>query len=82
MYVDDILLVTDPEILSSMMCLYHTGLVVEPSGAAAFAALLFGKVPNVDDKKVVVVITGGNVSPDELLHYSKSAAHLDVQTGR
>ena len=46
--------------------LYHAGLVVEPSGAAAFAALLAEKVPNTVGCKIVVFITGGNVTPDEL----------------
>lgn len=73
-YVDDILLVLDSEILASVMTLYNAGLVVEPSGAAAFAALQHGKVPDVNDKTVVVVITGGNMSPEELLQYSKDAA--------
>ena len=49
-----------------MKTLYHAGLVVEPSGAAAFAALLAKKVPNTVGCKIVVFITGGNVTPDEL----------------
>lgn len=46
--------------------LYGAGLVVEPSGAAATAALLSRKVTCVNGKKVVAVLTGGNVSPQEL----------------
>ncbi len=42
------------------------GLVVEPSGAAAVAAVLTNKVPDTAGKKVVAFITGGNVSPLEL----------------
>ncbi len=67
--MDDILLVSDHEILSAMFVLYRAGLVVEPSGAAAFAALYFNKVPNSHNKKVVVVITGGNVTPQELAQH-------------
>lgn len=65
-YVDDILLLSEAEIIASVSRLYHAGLVVEPAGAAAFGALLFDKVPDIQGKKVVVVITGGNVSPQEL----------------
>ena len=42
------------------------GLVVEPSGAAAVAAVLSNKVPDIEGKKVVAFITGGNVTPEEL----------------
>jgi threonine dehydratase len=38
------------------------GLVVEPGGAAALAALLAGKIPPVED--TVVVLSGGNVDPE------------------
>ena len=53
-----------------MCVLYQRGLVVEPSGAAAFAALHTGKVPDVQGKNVVVVITGGNIASDEWLKYA------------
>lgn len=51
----------------AMKTLYGAGLVVEASGAAAVAAILAGKVPDASGKKVVVVVTGGNVQPDELV---------------
>ncbi|MGN6058754.1 MAG: hypothetical protein ACTHOI_09265 [Sphingomicrobium sp.] len=38
------------------------GLVVEPGGAAALAALLAGKVAPLED--TVVVVSGGNVDPE------------------
>ena len=57
---------SDAEILHTMQTFYNSGLVVEPSGSAAMAALLHGKVPDVKDKKVVVVVTGGNVTIDEM----------------
>ena len=49
-----------------MKLLYEMGLVVEPSGAAAVAAVLCEKVPDIAGKNVVAFITGGNVSPQEL----------------
>ncbi|XP_030845396.1 uncharacterized protein LOC115925516 [Strongylocentrotus purpuratus] len=71
-YVEDILLLSEEEIIAAVSRLYHAGLVVEPAGAAAFGAVLFGKVPDIEGKKVVVVITGGNVSPQELCDILKT----------
>ena len=59
-----------------MFVLYNGGLVVEPSGAAAFSALYHGKVPDVDGKNIVVVITGGNVTPQELVSHSTQVADV------
>lgn len=50
-----------------MQTFFHAGLVVEPSGAAAFAALQSNKIPDVlPGSNVVVMVTGGNVTPEEL----------------
>ena len=46
---------------------YQAGLVVEPSGAAAFAALQANKIPDLSEgSNVVAIVTGGNVTPEEL----------------
>ncbi|XP_038667312.1 L-threonine dehydratase catabolic TdcB isoform X2 [Scyliorhinus canicula] len=66
-HVKEILLVSDDEIKAAVSMLYKIGLVVEPSGAAAFAAIVGEKI-NLEGKTVVVIITGGNVSPEELCH--------------
>jgi threonine dehydratase len=39
-------------------------LIVEPGGAAAFAALLHGKVPDSAGRRIGVVLSGGNVDPE------------------
>lgn len=78
--MEDILLVTDDEIMEAMMVLYERGLKVEASGAAAFAALYKGKVPNVQGCKVVVVITGGNVSVEELSQVHNNVTQLGLNT--
>ncbi|CAH1783835.1 unnamed protein product [Owenia fusiformis] len=70
-YVDDIILVSDSEIKTAVKTLYDKGIVAEPSGSAAFAALCHDKVPDVKGKKVVCVITGSNVSPEELVELMK-----------
>jgi len=67
-FVEDVCLVSEEEILSAMTVLFDRGIKAEPSGCAAFAALLSGKVPDIEGKKVVVYITGGNVSTSELCH--------------
>ena len=38
-------------------------LVVEPSGAAALAALMQGRIPGMSVKRVGVIISGGNIDP-------------------
>ena len=62
--VDDVVLVDDAEIRAAMRLLAsRSKLVVEPAGAAAVAALLAGRVGEVDRRPVVVGVTGGNVEP-------------------
>eukprot|EP00112_Aurelia_sp_Birch-Aquarium-sp1_P003785 Seg1427.3 transcript_id=Seg1427.3/GoldUCD/mRNA.D3Y31 product="putative serine racemase" protein_id=Seg1427.3/GoldUCD/D3Y31 len=63
---DGVINITESEIFRTVKLLYGMGLVVEPSGAAAVAAVLSNKVPDIEGKKVVAFITGGNVSPSEL----------------
>lgn len=61
-FVDDVVLVSDDEILGAMRLLMtRAKLVVEPSGAAAVAALMYGRVPVAPGGIVVAVVTGGNV---------------------
>lgn len=66
-HVDDVVLVTDEEILSAMRdLLSFAKLVVEPAGAAAVAALLTAKIPVDRGAHVAAVISGGNVDLDTL----------------
>jgi threo-3-hydroxy-L-aspartate ammonia-lyase len=60
--VDEVVLVTDVEIVEAMAFLFERmKVVVEPSGAAALAAVLAGKV-DVTDRRTGVILSGGNVS--------------------
>ena len=60
--VDDIVTVSDGEIIEAMRLLFERAkLVVEPSGASAFAAVLSGSVRG---DSIGVVISGANVSAD------------------
>jgi threonine dehydratase len=60
--VDDVVLASDPEIVSAMRVLFErVKTVAEPSGACALAALLAGRV-DARGLRVGVTISGGNVS--------------------
>jgi threonine dehydratase len=63
-FVDGIVAVSEEEILEAMrVMLRYTDLVPEPSGAVTLAAALFhaGELPVA--RKVVVVLSGGNIEP-------------------
>lgn len=60
-YIDDIVTVSDNEIVKTMFLLMERAkLVVEPAGATGLAYLMSNGNP-FKDKKVVTVLTGGNV---------------------
>jgi threo-3-hydroxy-L-aspartate ammonia-lyase len=62
---EGLLTVSDLELRRAMALLAsQMKIVVEPGGAAGFAALLAGKVPEVEGRRVGVVLSGGNVDPD------------------
>ena len=61
-YVDGIVLLDDPTILSGMrFAAERMKQVLEPAGAAALAALLAGRIPLKAGDRVAVVASGGNV---------------------
>ncbi len=79
-YVDGIVAVTEDDILAAMrMLLTHTDLVPEPSGAVTLAAALFhaGELPPA--RKVVVVLSGGNIEPALKASLVAEAASARVQ---
>ena len=56
-------LVTEAEIHEGFRFLYQRAkLAAEPAGAAGVAAILAGKVPDLEGATVAVVVSGGNVS--------------------
>ena len=60
----DVVTVTDAQIVAAMRFLFERmKLVVEPSGASAFAALLAGRL-DVQGQRVGVVLSGGNIGAD------------------
>ncbi len=65
--VDDVVIVTDDEILAALrLLLERTKLLVEPAGAAATAALLTDKAGVEPGSRVVATLSGGNVDFEKL----------------
>lgn len=63
---EDVLTVTDEEIIETLrFVLTRMKLLVETSGVTAAAAVMFRKLP-ADVKRVGVVLSGGNIDPDQL----------------
>lgn len=70
-YVDDVLLVSEKEIAQAVIFLLERcKILVEPSGAVTVAAVMFGKVP-ADNRKVVTILSGGNVDRQRLIEIFK-----------
>jgi threonine dehydratase len=58
-------LITEDDIREGFRFLYaRAKLAAEPGAAAGVGALLADKVPDVEGKKVVAVVSGGNVAPE------------------
>ncbi|HEX5216987.1 MAG TPA: threonine/serine dehydratase [Vicinamibacterales bacterium] len=69
-FVDRVITVTDADIARAALWLFHEAKqVVEPSGAATVAAVLWppaGSLLADPSRKVVAVLSGGNVAPETL----------------
>lgn len=60
-YVSDIICVSEPEIIEAMKLIWERlKIVVEPSSAVAFAAVLHDKI-RFKNKKIGIILSGGNV---------------------
>jgi threonine dehydratase len=78
-YVDDIVTVSDDEILAAVGTLAMSAkLVVEPSGAVATAAVLSGR--SSVRGRTVAVISGGNVDPAALASILETTERSTVST--
>ena len=66
-FVDEIVLVSDAEIIAALrLILERCKVLTEPAGAAGFAALLFGKITVPKGAQVVCVLSGGNIDRSRL----------------
>lgn len=67
--MEGIVLINEEEIKAAVSTLYKSGLVVEPSGSAAFAAIVSNKIPDLEGKNVVCILSGGNIGKDEVSNF-------------
>ncbi len=78
-YVDEVVTVSEDEIATAILTLMEKQkLIAEGAGAVSVAAVMFGKVP-VKGKKVVCVVSGGNIDVNIL---SRVVTRGLVTTGR
>ena len=76
-YLEGIVILTDAEILGGVrFAAERMKQVLEPAGAAALAAVLHGRIPIRDGKRVAVVASGGNVDIGRLGELLAAAAPL------
>ena len=81
--VTQIVTVSEEEIASSVMTLLEREKsLAEGAGAAGFAALLYKNIPNVTGKKVVAVISGGNIDMTRLSHIIDRGLEQDGRLAR
>ena len=65
-FVDDVVTVSEEGIIAAMRAIWETmKIIVEPSGAVAYAAILEHKI-NVSAQRVGIILSGGNVDLDAL----------------
>lgn len=71
-YVDDIILVSEEEIVDAMQFLWERmKLVIEPSGAVSLAGVLSEQI-NVKNKRVGIMVSGGNIDLTDFFAKIKS----------
>ena len=74
---DEVVRIDDATILAGLrFALERMKQVLEPAGAAALAATLFGQIPIKEGERVCVVASGGNVDPPKLGEFLAQAAPL------
>jgi threonine dehydratase len=61
-YVDKIVTVTDDQVSAAILALIEKQkMIAEGAGAVSLAAVMFNKIPDIKNKKVVCLISGGNI---------------------
>ena len=66
-YVDEVVLVSDTEIIEAMfLIMERCKVVAEPAAASTLAALLYGKVALSPNASVVCVLSGGNIDRERM----------------
>ncbi|MGC1362717.1 MAG: pyridoxal-phosphate dependent enzyme, partial [Silvibacterium sp.] len=65
-FVDDILTVSEDQVREAMRMLHSAGLTAEPSGAVTTAAVLFHEKELLPYRKLVAILSGGNIEAEVL----------------
>ena len=65
-FVDDVVLVTDQELVQATRVIYDHGFVCETSGSAGVAAIMSGKVVPNEGGRVICIVSGRNISSADL----------------
>lgn len=61
-YVDDIVTVSDRQVSAAILSLIEKQkMIAEGAGAVALAAVMYNKIPDISGKKVVCLVSGGNI---------------------
>lgn len=69
-YVKKVVTVSDNEAIQGLKeILEKEKLLVEPASACAIAAVMYKKIPDIKNKKVAVILSGANLSLNELKAY-------------
>ena len=72
-YVDELVLVSDDEILEALFLILEScKILTEPAGAAGFAALLFNKANIPMGSEVICILSGGNIDRIRLSNFVQS----------
>jgi threonine dehydratase len=72
LYVDELILVEDVEMLRAIRLMFEwEHLLAEPAGAAALAALLYHHLP-APNERVVVILSGANVTDEVMIRALRS----------
>jgi threonine dehydratase len=73
---EDVLTVSEEELIETLkFMLLRLKILVEPSGVAGAAAVLFGKIPS-EVRRVGVVLSGGNIDPQALARLLQATTAL------
>tara|TARA_B110000263_G_scaffold227267_1_gene219455 strand:- start:54 stop:1001 length:948 start_codon:yes stop_codon:yes gene_type:complete len=71
-YLDELIIVSDKEIIETMWLIYErTKLFIEPSAAASLAPIVFGKYKLPKNSNPIFILCGGNVDKKKLLEISQ-----------
>jgi len=80
--IDAVVTVSEDELCAAIHALAERAkCVVEGAGAAPLAACLGGRLPELQDKRVVLPLGGGNIDPARLAEVLRAAGCCEIKVG-